>query len=686
MINILNKQVAELIAAGEVVERPASIVKELLENSVDAGATSVTVEIAGGGITYLRVSDNGHGIPHNQVKTAFLRHATSKLKNKDDLEKIGTLGFRGEALASICAVSKMEMVTKTPKSITGTRYCINGADISADKDGELSETGAADGTTIIVRDLFYNIPARLKFLKKESVESAAITEIIENTALSHPNISFKYIRNNKIIVHTPGDGLLKSTIYSLKDSSFAENLLPVEYTHEYITNGLKFYNNDKSHCKITGFISKPETALPSRSCQKFFVNGRVVKSTLLSSALEEGYKSSSSRGKFPACYLSLYLPYENVDVNVHPAKIEVKFAQEQEVYNSVYFAVKNTSRIFNEEKITQTNLPQRTYFNDTESEQVNIFNANEKANKQELRTEEAIYPIKKGQTFEWKNDDNEKKDDELSRFKHLNFSRIIRETPTEQEENNSFIQEKTEAYSQIYNEDESMQSLNKAYNEDENLQFANNDEVRTRPNQNSSYNEDVITQPVNSIPCDVILLGEVFKTYIIAQYGDSMFIIDKHAAHERIIYNKITSEKEISKQIILAPLPVQLSPVEFALVTENAQLISELGFSFDEFGNNAIIIREVPAILESADAANIFKEIAANMASSKKDISPEVLRELYCQKACKAAIKANDDNNTTELCELAKNVIEDENIRYCPHGRPVLLTITKDKLAKMMGR
>ena len=636
MIKILDKQVAELIAAGEVIERPASIVKELIENAVDAGATSITAETSGGGSAYIKVADNGYGIPENEIRTAFMRHATSKISSENDLENINTLGFRGEALASVCAVSKTEIITKTVKSLYGVKYTAGNA-----AENEMTRTGAADGTTIIVRDLFYNVPARLKFLKKDSAESAAVTSIIENLALSRPDISFCYVRDGKTVIRTPGDGSLLSAIYSLKGSAFSDNLIVVKYNTEDI--------------KVSGFVCVPETALPSRNCQRFFVNNRVVRSPLLTRAVEEAYRGGIMRGRFPACYLMISIPSDRVDVNVHPAKIEVRFTDEREVYDAVLAAAQNALEEFSKQKTVvvqpqpevelqsgqypQTPVRERSV-KDHQNEQIELFSAALKTKKTtELRTEEPIYPIKKGQKFE------HPCEKEKSKYKYIYPDKL---------------QKKTDA--RIITED-----------------GENNNFDKTAGCTNTGQTPEILPE--------IIYIGEIFKTYIIAGYDDSMYIIDKHAAHERIIYNQlINTEKEARRQLILPPVPVQLSSDEFEVATENKQTLEKFGYAFDDFGRNTVIIREIPLVLAQCDAADVFKEIAVNMSLMKKDFTPDTLFEMYCLKACKAAIKANDNNTPEELALLAEKVIKDSDIRYCPHGRPVLIAITKEKLAGMMGR
>ncbi len=597
-ISVLPKQIAELIAAGEVVERPASVIKELTENSIDAGATAITVEIKGGGILYMRVTDNGCGIKKDEVKTAFLRHATSKIVNENDLDSIATLGFRGEALAAICAVSKIELLTRREDDQLGTCYKIAGGEETF-----FDDAGCAVGTTFIVRDLFYNTPARMKFLHKDVYEGNVIADVVEKIALSHPEIAVKFIRDSKTVFATNGDGKLSSAVYTVLGREIASGFIEV--------------NGGVENIKVTGFVCKPIYCRPKRNAQYFFLNGRSVKSVTAAQALEAAYKNSAMVGKFPSCVLHIEMPFDSVDVNVHPTKTQVRFSNEKPVFEAVYVAVKNailkgdTRPQFNEQKQLKFSAFQRMTAEDYRQSVITEPVALPKETK--IKAEE---PVVKTVLNDFNYIREAKKPEPIKVPK-------VKETP-------KLVEEK----------------------------------------------------PINN---DIRYVGEAFKTYIIVESGDSIFFIDKHAAHERIIFEKLKKSEEPQSQALLLPVTVRLDAEQYNAVLENSELLLKSGFEVEDFGNMNVILRAVPATLSGEDAAGVLVE-AADGLKNGVGITNERLDNIYHTVACKAAIKAGYITSEKEQLYLAEQVLNNKDIMYCPHGRPVAYEIKRRDFEKQFGR
>ena len=609
-INKLPKHMADLIAAGEVVERPASVVKELMENAVDAGATSITVEIQHGGISYIRVTDDGCGIEREDVKTAFVSHATSKIKTAEDLNTILTLGFRGEALPSIAAVSKVNMITKTADEEMGTSLTIEGGIIT-----DFSDAGCAVGTTMIVRELFYNTPARMKFLKKDVSEGNFVASAVEKLALSHPEISIRFIRDGKQVFTTNGDGNLQNVCFSAFGKDFSNGLLSVD--------------SAVGNVSVKGLVTPPFNCRGSRGMQYFFVNGRSVKNTTVMAAFENAYKNSVMVGKFPGGVLFITLPPELVDVNVHPSKIEVRFSDERGIFDAVYHSVKTA---LNESTaIKQAVLPEKKpSFSD--------FVAKPQQEFRQTTVQENIAFTEKI-------------------LKPLSSTTIVSDVSTE--------------YS--------------ADNDDDpfNIEFP-----IAKPVQK------VIPEPEKPIEIkeektenNLRLIGEAYKTYILIELNGTLCVIDKHAAHERILFNKLKSENQNSgSQILLAPVTVTLGKEEYSAVTENLETISKAGFEVQDFGDGTVIVRSCPMDLEDCEIVPLIGEIAEYIIKNRRDITNEHLDWIYHNVACRSAIKAGDDNSDRELLALAKQVVEDNEVRFCPHGRPVMIELSKYELEKQFGR
>ena len=648
-VQILSKETSELIAAGEVIERPSSIVKELIENSIDSGATAITVEIKHGGISYLRVTDNGCGIEYEDVPTAFLRHATSKIRDKADLDSILTLGFRGEALASICAVAKVDVLTKISDEQFGTHYTINGG---AEK--EYERTGCPDGTTIIIRDIFYNVPARLKFLKKDVAEGNAIASIVDKIAISHPEIAFKFIRDNRQEFITPGDGELYSSVYAVMGKQFAASMIPVDYE----LNGIK----------IDGFTVKPLFGRPNRTMQHFFINGRYVKSLVCTRSLEHAYQNSIMEGKFPSCVLRLTIPPSILDVNVHPAKIEVRFTDERIIADSIFFAVKNA--ILLDSKPVEINIkkPVIDYRKPLPEEppQYTQMKIQPEPVVQEIKP---VYVEPTPECY-------------VTPQQHIPVMPDVRE-------------EKPLCVASVINETVKEDIVNIPY--DMPIEPVNDEtpierlkpveDMRFKYISETSFEKKQVIQPEPQKEIYFRVIGEVFKNYIIAEVEGDIVFIDKHAAHERILFEKLKSGKQkLVCQMLLNSPEVLLDFEEFNALIQNKDFVSEMGFEFEISGSSKVTVNGIPSILDGCDPSDLIIELARNLSDNKANPMPEILDDMYHTFACKAAIKANDINTLSELSVIVKTILTDERIRYCPHGRPVMFKLTKRELEKQFKR
>lgn len=637
-INVLDKHIAELIAAGEVVERPSSVIKELVENSIDAGASAITVEIKNGGITYMRVTDNGSGIARSDAPIAFLRHATSKVQNQDDLENIATLGFRGEALASVAAVARVELLTRTQEELAGTRYVIDGGE-----EQSCDDAGCAQGATIIVRDLFYNTPARMKFLKKDLVEANAIAAVLDRIALSHPEISLRFLRDSRETLHTPGDGRLKSAVYAVYGKEFTTGLIPVEYE----LNGVKLW----------GFVSKPAAARPNRSMQQFFINGRYVKSRTAMVAMEEAFKGSLMVGKVPACVLHLGISYHAVDVNVHPSKIEVRFINEKPIFDTVYHGIKTALNQGDAPSVMSLNKPVLSPFANPEpSVQLQLTPASkaEQVIPQSIRP--LVQPLEKPAE---PTRDYAVSDVQAPRF-HTDYEVKQIEIPAPQP---VAAQKAEPEYGNTVTEQVATEDFRSA----ESISVPQAEAAESQKSER--------------------LLGEAFGTYIILERGnDELVFIDKHAAHERMLYEQLKAEGgQAVQQMLLQPVTVTLDKNEYAAVLDSIDTYAAAGFEIEDFGSGTVLVRSAPLILGGEDVADAVMEIAGYLQSAKSDITTEKLDWLYHNVACRAAVKAGDESRPQELIALARRM-ENEDIRYCPHGRPVSIIMKKRDLERQFGR
>ena len=646
----LSQHVANLIAAGEVVERPASVVKELLENSIDAGASLVTLEIRDGGMTFLRLTDNGCGMEPEDARTAFLRHATSKLRSAEDLAAIGTLGFRGEALAAIASVSRIDLLTKTPGSLSGISLRLEAGKII-----EETEAGCPDGTTIIVRDLFFNTPARMKFMKSDTVEGSRVAAAVQQQALAHPEVAFRFLRDGKQILSTPGTGSLRDAVYCVYGRECAQMV--------EVSSRWEGYS-------LSGFVSKPTDARPSRSLQTFFVNGRPVKSRLMMSALEEAYRNQIMVGKFPACVLHLDMPANTVDVNVHPAKTEVKFLSEKAVFDCIHYGVLGALN-------KQVDRPQVQFKKQPEATVPPAPRAELPTKQEPVRKAEA--PQKKESFFRT-----------MTAEEYKTFSTVLKDAPQPKKE---------AAAATVAKLERTVPPLREAV-------MLPKSEVPlppARPEPLTSVKPLPVTEEKLPEPVPVEepeqtalelppvkawrMVGELYDTYIIVEEGEDAFLIDKHAAHERILFEKLKANQEkISSQSLLSPVSVRLNPTAMGELLGNTDMLEDLGFEVEEFGDNTLLIRQVPMDLSPDGAKEALEQLAADLLNGRKGSKDTVRDELLHTVACKAAIKAGWKNDEKELLAIAEAVMAREDLKYCPHGRPICVSLSKKQLEKQFKR
>lgn len=700
VINVLDKHIAELIAAGEVVERPSSVIKELVENSIDAGAKNITVEIKNGGTTFMRVADDGCGIYRDDIKKAFLRHATSKVKTANDLDMISTLGFRGEALASISAVSRLQVITKNENEEIGSCYEIEGGD-----EISLEEAGCPTGTTFVIRDLFYNIPARSKFLKKDVAEGNAVSALMDKIVLSHPEVAFTFIRDGKQVLRTFGDGKLLSAIYSVFGKDFAKGLIPVDYTLDSVS--------------VKGYISKPINARPNRNMQNFFINGRFVKTRTGMAALEEAYKGSIMVGKFPSAVLQLTVPYEIIDVNVHPAKIEIRFINERPVFDAIYHAVKTALQQGDERK--QIHFKENTAFN--EIKKVNPFNnaqavfakAENTPAEKPIKPIERIEPVLKNSEpkpynpfdeLDLKDEktkpvsiDNLKMSDSTNPFDIYSKQAIKRNSELENkkaefskqklEKAEQLILKATQQEESLPKQEITVDDLTAESSETPIETEVSKEEVKPLKeiSENKTDNNDALTE-LPKEQTKLRFLGEAFNTYIIVEKNDNeVLIIDKHAAHERIIYEKLKADSgSANVQYLLTPITVTLDKIDYDAAVSNLNMFAKCSFDVEDFGNGTLLVRSAPQYLAATEIADCITEMSGYIASGKKDIYTEKMDWFYHNVSCRSAIKAGNKSTVQELMDIAWTLEKNPQIKYCPHGRPICIVMTKYEIEKQFGR
>ena len=628
----LDRHVADLIAAGEVVERPASAAKELVENSIDAGAKNITIELQNGGMTFLRITDDGCGMAPDDARTAFLRHATSKIRKKEDLACIGTLGFRGEALAAISAVSKIDLLTRAQGAADGVRLHLEAGKVLSEE-----PAGCPCGTTILVRELFYNTPARMKFMKSDAAEASAVFSVVQQQALAHPEISFRFLKDGQEQLHTDGQGDRMAAIYAIYGRELANNMLSVDGSWEKL--------------RVRGFVTKPTATRGNRAWQSFFVNNRYIKSRLLSAAVEEAYRNQIMVGRFPACVLEIDMPVQAVDVNVHPAKTEVKFLSEREVFDAVHYAVLSTL----------SRAAGRPEWKTPEKKQ--------EAAPQPQTQPKIVQPPKPGfyqtmQASEYRRQAAQQPVQKPAQPVLASPVQLPRSEPVPAQQ--SFPLPKPEVRPEPKPEPK----------------------IEVRPEPKPEPVKEPEAQQALSVPEEPFrIIGEALHTYIIVEQGEAVLFFDKHAAHERIRFEALKKEDHpIMAQLLLAPVSAELSREEAAAVLENRALLERCGFETEDFGGGDVLIRQIPSDVDVEDAKALLQELAGDLLAGKT-LDPDSLRDnLLHTIACKSAIKAGWQTSDEELRRLVQEVLSRDDIKYCPHGRPVCVTLTKRQLEKQFKR
>lgn len=656
-IHVLDTETSNKIAAGEVVERPASVIKELAENSIDAGATAVTVEIKNGGTTYMRVTDNGSGMSEEDARVCFLRHATSKISTGSDLDAIYTLGFRGEALSSIGAVGEVSLYTKRKDDESGVCVTCKGGEILSSDDA-----GTPDGTTVVVENLFYNTPARLKFLKKDSTEAGYITDVVTRLVFAHPEISFRLIINGKEKLFSAGDNNLQNALYTVYGKDFAKATIAVSH--------------DTGKIKVTGLIGKGTVATSKRTHQSFFVNNRYIKSPIIIRAVEEAYKNQIMIGKFPLAVLNIKISPEDIDINVHPTKLEVKFSDEREIYQAVYYGVKDA--LYAIPNVPKIEREEKTVFEaDKNKEQLTLCDLAKNLPKDTAKRETYIPKnmTKRPETSNYDPTKNpflqQKAEPVFEKTKNVKTEKYIEEPIVEVS-----LEKK---YDVLLNTDLSKTVIEDSQTED------------TEKTIEKPVEEAVYTPEENNVFIDDYfeIVGQVFDTYIIAQKGDEMLIIDQHAAHERLKYEELKRDAEnktVMPQMLIEPVVMDVTGAEMDAFNENAKTFDDMGFECDVFGEDSIIVRSVPGDIELGEVELVMGELISQAQNLKKELITDKKLHLMYSVACKSAIKANRRLDEAEMKALVRDVLRLENINTCPHGRPIIITMSKKEMEKEFKR
>lgn len=686
-IHVLDQVTIDKIAAGEVIERPASIVKELVENAIDAGATSVTVEIKDGGISLIRIMDNGCGIPHEEVRSAFLRHSTSKISSVEDLAHISSLGFRGEALSSIAAVTQTELITKTEEEELGTRYVIEGG-----KEISIEETGAPDGTTFLVRQLFYNVPARRKFLKTPMTEAGHVQDLLMHLALSHPEVAFIFLNNGQEKLRTSGSGKLKDVIYNVYGRDVAANLLDIDY--------------EKGGLRITGYLGKPVITRGNRNFENFFVNGRYVKSPMISKSLEDAYRDFTMQHKFPFAVLHFHVDGEQIDVNVHPTKMELRFQRQQDVYNTVFEGVHR--RLLEPELIQQAEVPDPVASDAKEGAEART--AKESPFLLKPRTPGNVpagaRPVSRPAVPDAGKPENSDASESpvvqpaagvAARSGEKNEA--SQESKEEVRDEDYFIRKMRERVMAYHNRASSAEVSDKSgiYRQEEqadrireaavyNAQPAE-EAVQSKPRQLDLFDENFLKRDVRA---EYKLIGQVFDTYWLVQYQDSLYIIDQHAAHERVLYERTLKgmkTREFTSQYLSPPIILSLSMQEAELLKENMDRFARIGFEIEPFGGEEYAVRAVPDNLFGIAKKELLMEMIDDLADGiSSSMTPELIDEKVASMSCKAAVKGNNRLSAQEVNALIGELLTLDNPYHCPHGRPTIIAMTKRELEKKFKR
>lgn len=655
-IQVLDQITIDKIAAGEVVERPASVVKELAENAIDAGATAVTVEIKEGGISFMRIADNGCGIPREEIRTAFLRHSTSKIRSVEDLSHIASLGFRGEALSSIAAVSQVEVITKRREEESGTKYCIAGG-----QEESLEEAGAPDGTTFLIHQLFYNTPARKKFLKTAMTEASHVGDLMTRLALSHPEISFRFLNNGQVKLHTSGNGNLRDVIYHIYGREIAANLIPVDSE----INGVR----------LTGFLGKPVISRGNRNFENYFIGGRYIRSNLLSKAIEDAYKDFTMQHKFPFVVLHIGLDGESVDVNVHPAKMEVRFHEHQTVYNAVYEAV--SKGLHAEELIPQVTLEEKQVSRVTLKEK-QIPRAEIVAKPTESHQESGV---SFAQSPPAKTHSSDKRQVPPPGERNLDYfmGEMRKRVKSYHERNASAeVAGKSEIFKPKLQADRIKEAVNYRAAAERN---------DMKPQQLNLFEEKLLKPEIRA---EYKILGQLFETYWLVEYHDNLYIIDQHAAHERVLYEKTLAgmkTREFTSQVISPPIILNLTMQEAELLKTHMDSFTRIGFEFEEFGTDSYAVRAVPDNLFHIAKKELLLEMLDSLSDElTRNTTADLIDEKIASMSCKAAVKGNMKLSFVEVDALVGELLTLENPYHCPHGRPTIISMSKRELEKKFKR
>lgn len=676
-IAVLDQQTIDKIAAGEVVERPSSIVKELVENAIDAGATAVTVEITDGGKKMIRITDNGGGMERDQVPLAFLRHATSKIEKVEDLEHIASLGFRGEALSSIAAVAQVELITKTPSALSGVRYVINGG-----VQESLEDMGAPEGTTFLVRNLFYNTPARSKFLKSDTTEGNYVSTLMEQLALSHPEISFKYIQNKQVKLHTSGNYNIKDVIYNIYGRDITKALLEVSYENDFM--------------KIEGFVGKPEISRGNRTFENYYINGRFVKNRIIAKGIEDAYKGFLMQHKFPFVSLHIQMEGNDLDVNVHPSKMEVRFARGTEVYDAVYETVHKA--------LTTREMIQTVPFGKEEpvkklssvvkpGDVPEPFEMKRRAEMPEYRTQVAN-TVNRTSNVSIKGNDRtvSAPDTAMDKKQFSSYSTLPRGTITMAEQavrEQKIYQTKdpfTKAEEKLFEGTINDKNIHEKQPDAMQVNMSQEVEKQQKPQQLELFKEKLLAPESRSRHQ---LIGQIFDTYWLVQFEDKFFIIDQHAAHEKVYYERFVKrfrEQTVESQYLSPPLIVSLNLQEEALLKANRKYFEDFGFEIEPFGGKEYCINAVPANLYGLTEEELFLDMLDNLASEKDKDPLGIFASRLATMACKAAVKGNHQMSDREANALIDELLTLENPYHCPHGRPTIISMTKTELEKKFKR
>lgn len=665
IIHELSSHLADLIAAGEVVERPSSVAKELVENAIDAKATQITVEIEHGGIPYLRIADNGCGMTPEDAPIAFRRHATSKLRTEQDLASIGTLGFRGEALAAIASVSRIDLFTKQADTLAGTHIHLEAGTIT-----EQEDAGCPEGTTIIVRDLFFNTPARMKFLRKDFTEAGYVISVVQHAAMSHPEIAFTMIRDGRQVFATPGNGKLIAPVFSVFGKEMTANLIEVP----------TFSRDDLS---AWGYITKPHAGRPNRSMQHFFVNGRYIKSRVMQAALEEAYRNQIITGKYPSGAIFLTLPLHLVDVNVHPAKTEVKFAQEKAVFDIVYIACKNAleqSDNVPEIRAAAEKKPARE--DHISMEQVSIASAPQVAEETKTPISTPAAPEQKTSVQTTEPCAEKSAEDSIAKQRYPvvdTYEMLGRTIKVHTLQQNGTPQESSLKLHQ--------RQVKKPYIDADDFEEELGWDYlpQVAPSKQEKAAPPKVDAPTTVPEASARVLGEAFHTYIVAEDEKGMLLIDKHAAHERMIFNRLRTQTEIPRQALLSPVIAEVTAAEYAALSEQLDEIRKIGFEIESFGQNSFAVRAIPAYLDCAEIPETLCEMADKLMSNRTPV-PDRLDDLIHTVSCKSAIKAGMETSLAEMQDFCNRVLADPEITSCPHGRPVTVRLSRYELDKMFKR